>query len=180
MGIRNFFKSFSSDPSKDEPAPLSDAKRIHDCFTRLRKARYRLETEMLPMLEANKVHGRQGLKNNVTTWSFSMLLADRLQEKGWNVMPQQGQDAELTNLLHILDIQSEGKSGPINIKLILKQDSRKGHPRAPAIAFLRAHLDDLEQVVQGIEKAKPADIQDRHKMVYTAPRKPMDIKIIKR
>jgi hypothetical protein len=163
QALRRAFSGPGASPEED---------RLFAAVTGLGPLQKRLEERLLPLQEANAFFlahppkspnkAWEPVAEDTTTWSFSQLLADKLQQKGWNVYPQEGQDQVLCHALNILQVQ--GECSRLSFNLVIRGYKKDEHK--DALAFMCAHVGDLESVMADLEKAAAADIQDKHKMTF--------------
>jgi hypothetical protein len=116
-------------------------------------------------------------KETTETWSFELLLWDKLSGKGWPVYPGPDRNDVLCSTLHTMCIQAEGENNPrLNFDLLIN-DYKKGRhfmdqketPRLRAATqFLLAHVGELEAVVAELKEFSPEGVTARHKCLLVA------------
>ena len=145
--------------------PTAEENRLYDCM----KAIPAVETDLkarISLPELNEVVG--SAKRNTETWCFDILLKDKLQEKGWPVFPQQGQDAVLCDTISILTCQANDRT---SFDMVLRDYKKKAGAEAEAVKFLCDHVSDLEEVIAGLKTFTPGELLQKHKCILVVESK---------
>jgi hypothetical protein len=98
----------------------------------------------------------------VETWSFDLLLLDKLGKKSWPTHPPAETDKTLYTVLSTLMSRAASGREAFNLWLSFYTDNPKSD-EAAALRFLQRRVKDVETTAQELATLKPADIKRRHK-----------------
>ena len=164
--LKYVFAIWSENRKKGEASP---ERKVYQLASRINPMTRTLDERFKSGLEAATQQRKDG---GTETWNFWSLVAyqlinDRMMRE---YPPEDENSAAMINALSILAIQAEGKTGELNVRMILDDYKSRDDATAFAVKKILMNAERIGKMLDVVEKTQFADLQPRHKMVFAAPK----------